>query len=333
MKQIGFTVGKFMPFHKGHELMVDLAADFFDEVVVIVAGKETDVIPLSARYEMVSESVSSNVTVVKFVDEIGDPILVDKHGTALDEAFWDSWISAFWNSVPADVTHFFSSDLYGKEVARRMKIQWLPIDPTRSIFDISGTQVRENPRRFFGMLSESAKKYYRNRIAIVGPESTGKSTLVKNLAAGFRTEYVPEYGRIYSENVELYSESDFDAIARMQANLTRELEKNAGFYFFADTEAYVTYLYQKLYIGTENPKLLDFARKQTFNLYLVMAPTTEFVQDGTRVMTEDQREQFHKELIQLLEEGNHKYKVIDSMNYSVREHEALQAIYGVLTNR
>ena len=37
------------------------------------------------------------------------------------------------------------------------------------------------------------------KIVVIGPESTGKSTLCKNLAAHYNTLWVPEYAREYLE--------------------------------------------------------------------------------------------------------------------------------------
>jgi NadR type nicotinamide-nucleotide adenylyltransferase len=39
------------------------------------------------------------------------------------------------------------------------------------------------------------------KIAVVGPESTGKSTLSQNLAKHYQTLWVPEYSRFYCENL------------------------------------------------------------------------------------------------------------------------------------
>ena len=41
------------------------------------------------------------------------------------------------------------------------------------------------------------------KIAITGPESTGKSTLAEKLARHFNVDFIPEYSRTYLENFEV----------------------------------------------------------------------------------------------------------------------------------
>ena len=38
------------------------------------------------------------------------------------------------------------------------------------------------------------------KIVVIGPESSGKSTLCQDLSAYFKSSYLPEYARIYLEN-------------------------------------------------------------------------------------------------------------------------------------
>ncbi|MDV7398455.1 ATP-binding protein, partial [Arthrospira platensis SPKY1] len=55
------------------------------------------------------------------------------------------------------------------------------------------------------------------RIALTGPESTGKTTLAKALAARFDTVWAPEYARTYLERLgRPYQYGDLEVIARGQ---------------------------------------------------------------------------------------------------------------------
>ncbi|NJL72725.1 MAG: ATP-binding protein [Candidatus Competibacteraceae bacterium] len=51
----------------------------------------------------------------------------------------------------------------------------------------------------FEKLAPVARLTYLKRVCIFGPESTGKSTLSKNLAQHFQTRFVPEYARTFME--------------------------------------------------------------------------------------------------------------------------------------
>ena len=56
-----------------------------------------------------------------------------------------------------------------------------------------------------------------HRIAIVGPESTGKSILSEQLAKHYNSLFVAEYAREYIEQLQRdYTIEDIETIARMQ---------------------------------------------------------------------------------------------------------------------
>ena len=55
------------------------------------------------------------------------------------------------------------------------------------------------------------------RIAIIGPESTGKSKLAQELAIFYYTEWVPEFARFYLDRLDRdYQETDLLEIAKAQ---------------------------------------------------------------------------------------------------------------------
>lgn len=75
------------------------------------------------------------------------------------------------------------------------------------------------------------------KIAIVGPESTGKSTLSAQLSLHFNTIYVPEMARIYLENLgRKWQYDDVLKIARLQIAKEDECLPKANKILFCDTE-------------------------------------------------------------------------------------------------
>ena len=75
------------------------------------------------------------------------------------------------------------------------------------------------------------------RVGIVGPESTGKTTLAKQLAAHYRTAWVEEYARAYlGTRGGVYQEQDLVRIAQGQRKDEREAERRLQEgYLFCDT--------------------------------------------------------------------------------------------------
>jgi len=75
------------------------------------------------------------------------------------------------------------------------------------------------------------------RIAIIGPESTGKSTLAQDLASHFNTTWVPEYSREYLATIDReYNYDDVLNIAQGQLGNENRLALFAENYLFVDTE-------------------------------------------------------------------------------------------------
>src|SRR4051812_44381074 len=75
------------------------------------------------------------------------------------------------------------------------------------------------------------------RIAVVGPESTGKTWLCEKLAEHFDTAWVPEYAREYFNDSDIYNYTleDLVVIAKKQLELENDCEGKARNYLFCDT--------------------------------------------------------------------------------------------------
>ncbi len=75
------------------------------------------------------------------------------------------------------------------------------------------------------------------KITIIGPESTGKTTLTQQLAHHYQTSWVREYARSYIENLNRpYEESDLVEMAKGQIEAERQAAKKARKYLFCDTD-------------------------------------------------------------------------------------------------
>ena len=79
------------------------------------------------------------------------------------------------------------------------------------------------------------------KIAVVGPESTGKSTLTKQLAQHYSVPYVLEYAREYLENlIRPYTLEDIISISKRQLELEREAILASSRILFCDTNLLVS---------------------------------------------------------------------------------------------
>ena len=109
------------------------------------------------------------------------------------------------------------------------------------------------------------------RIAITGPESTGKSTLAQQLAGHFQALWVPEFARGYVANLnQAYTLSDLENIARGQLALQQKTEAQTPEFLFADTELLVLKIWSENAFGTCPVWILEELQNQRFDLYLLM---------------------------------------------------------------
>ncbi|MFN6885842.1 multifunctional transcriptional regulator/nicotinamide-nucleotide adenylyltransferase/ribosylnicotinamide kinase NadR, partial [Proteus mirabilis] len=76
-------------------------------------------------------------------------------------------------------------------------IETVLVDPERSFMNISGSQIRQAPFKYWEYIPTEVKPFFVRTVAILGGESSGKSTLVNKLANIFNTTSAWEYGRDY----------------------------------------------------------------------------------------------------------------------------------------
>ncbi|KAA9333706.1 AAA family ATPase [Adhaeribacter soli] len=109
------------------------------------------------------------------------------------------------------------------------------------------------------------------RIAITGPESTGKSTLAQQLATHFNTVWVPEFARDYIADLnQPYTPEDLEKIAAGQLELQQAAEKQQPEILFTDTELLVIKVWSENAFGSCPAWILEKLESQTFDLYLLM---------------------------------------------------------------
>jgi len=163
------------------------------------------------------------------------------------------------------------------------------------------------------------------KIAITGPESTGKTSLAKDLAKHYKAIWVPEFARTYLQNITLpYTAIDLDNIAQGQIDAIKKALAVSEKYLFADTELIVMKIwYENAF--KKCPKWLSEALEaQEFDLYLLCAIDLPWTYDPQREHPH-MREHFFNLYIKELESRNLPYSII-SGNKSKRTANAVKAV-------
>ncbi len=165
------------------------------------------------------------------------------------------------------------------------------------------------------------------KIAITGPESTGKSTLTKRLAQHFQTVYVPEYARSYIEQLNHpYTYSDILTIAQQQVANQQLYAQKANQLLLCDTELLVTKIWCNYVYGKCHAWILEQLEQQQFDLYLLLNVDVAWVADPQREHPKaQQRQELFDIYQQELQALNANFAVI-SGNYEERFSKAVKFI-------
>jgi NadR type nicotinamide-nucleotide adenylyltransferase len=109
-----------------------------------------------------------------------------------------------------------------------------------------------------------------HRIAITGPESSGKTTLAEALAAYYGTRWVPEYAREYLAALgRPYRFEDIGAIARGQLQREDRTAPWAERFLFCDTEPIVAKIWSEFKFRRCDPWILAALENRPYALYLL----------------------------------------------------------------
>ena len=153
------------------------------------------------------------------------------------------------------------------------------------------------------------------KIVMFGPESTGKTTLSKQLAAYYNTVWVPEYARAYLQDKwdktqTVCEKQDLLAIAQGQMQLENSLAKQANELLICDTDLLETMVYSEAYYSGDCPsELKKNALKNTYHLYFLTYIDTPWEADDLRDRP-DQREEMFMCFKNTLEQYNRPYVLL-----------------------
>ncbi len=141
------------------------------------------------------------------------------------------------------------------------------------------------------------------RLALLGGESSGKTTLAQALAAQLHTDWVPEYGRELWERVRHTLDVDeLMHVARRQVELEDQAAARRSGWIVCDTTPLTTLQYC-LHDHGRAPAELQALARRAYNMTVVCAPDFAFVQDGCRRDDAFRAEQHAWTLAQLQAQG------------------------------
>lgn len=126
------------------------------------------------------------------------------------------------------------------------------------------------------------------KIVLLGPESSGKTTLAQTLAAKLDAYVVPEYFRFYwdakrhTKNSAVWSEDEFIHMAMEQNRFEDLYAVRSSHVLLCDTSAWQVAAWHGYYLGSPSEALIQIAQSRRYDLICLCRPDIPFVQDGVR---------------------------------------------------
>lgn len=312
--KVGMYGGSFDPLHTGHIHDIIKGAAMCRELYVVISwceGRESTAKELRYRWVLNSVRHLSNVEIILLEDKAATK---EAYNT---DFYWERGAEDIKKAIgkPIDVV-FCGSDYLG---TNRFESLYGPKSSVvyfdRAEVPISSTEIREWAMEHWDYVPEVCRAYYAKKVLVLGSESTGKSTLVRNLALAYNTNYVAEVGREtcdYAGGESFMNAEDlYENLLRQKVHVMDAL-KYANRILFADTDCLTTLFYARFLL--EDEKEIECCTRlaeaihatNEWDLVLFLEPTVSFVQDGTRneVIAGD-REYYSNQIKELL----HRYQV------------------------
>ncbi len=321
-----FVFGKFMPFHKGHEAMINFAIAQCDFLTILICCSDKEQFPCAVRKTWIEQTFEKlkNIEVRTFSyseDEFPNTSVSSGEISAI-------WAAVFKKQFPG-YSILVTSEPYGNFVASYMAIRHIEFDPCRSIIPVSASLIKNDLFSYWQFLPESVKPYYVVKVVILGTESTGKTTLTKQLSQHYHCGFVSEAAREIIPNSNAFRYDDLHLVAKEHTGRIDAAVRGPSPLVIIDTDIHTTKSYSKFIFGKELVERSEIYNSNRAVLYLYLNNDVPHSQDGTRLNETDRNllDISHREV---LRENNIDFREITG-NWNERFEKAVKHIDKLIT--
>lgn len=275
-----------MPPHRGHLHLIEEARRRVDQLIVLVCSLRTEPIPGEQRF-LWMQTLFPDLAIRHHSDDI--PQEPREHPD-----FWNLWTQAIHRFCPERIDTLFTSESYGGRLAECLGAGHVCVDPERTRFPVSGTDIRRDPIQHWEYIPELVRPYFVKKVVIIGAESTGKTTLARELARHYQTVWLPEYGREYIHRKQAPPESaDIPLIAQGHLAGEDRLTQAADRLLICDTDLIVTVILSEYFFGACPAEVRRLSFERAYDLYLLTEPDIPWEPDPFQREGPEVRERLH----------------------------------------
>ena len=328
-KRSGLVVGKFMPFHIGHEYLLRFASSMVDRVTVVVDCLDGETIPAGTRAAWIRE-VLPELNVVS----LNSPMPQDPEVNPSE--FWRIWRSTLV-AVAGDSECLIASADYGRKLAHELGMGLISCDIGRLAVPISATMIRGDMIGKWDYMSRPAQRYYQKRVVIMGPESTGKSVMCGILAAKFSQSepkitptVIPEYAEEHLKNGGVVNPEALRLFLVAQDAQLLAANNRPSPLVLMDTDYLSTQAWAEYLFNIELPTPEGITQP---DLTILLTPETPWVGDGHRLeeaSSISERWKFFEICRKHLEAENRKFHVVGGVSHIERASKTEELIRELL---
>jgi len=321
----GVVLGDFSPVNKAHVHMIEFARRYVDpgQLTIVVDEHKDDVIAAEQRVAWLTELFPG--VVIKRVKSA-------QWHKSDDADYSESLFKALRRLVPKNNGHVFCLEKRGKLLAEKLGAAYIPVDPSLIGFSATEKEIRKDPIKHWEVLPPCVRPFYVRRVCVFGPESTGKSTLAKKLAAHFGTVAVPEYAMTYiAEHGKDIGPEDMLKIARGQCASEDAMAREAkNGLLFCDSDLVTSIIWSGRLVGEVPEWLAEEANKRHYDLYLLTHYDVPWVDDVHRYIPKESPAFFDRCVLEL--ESRQRNFVQIKGGWDERQALAVKAVQAMLAD-
>ena len=152
MEKIGLIIGKFAPLHKGHEYLIKTALETVDKLYILIY--ETDLINIDINIRQNWINGLFGCERIKTIKAINPPKQFGMDDISIKIQL--DYIEEILHKEKIEkISHVFSSEEYGKSIAKRLNAKNILVDKERIKVPINATNIRKDLQKFKSFLSKN----------------------------------------------------------------------------------------------------------------------------------------------------------------------------------